>query len=239
MITPFVHLHPILAGSAIVLALGLLVIWRLVRYGLSTWSTPEEVAMALPGDDLLPKAEQILVDDQSITINAPASAIWPHMAQTGLDRAGFYSFDWLERLCTFNIHNVYTPHPEWLLRPGDYHLYHQWGIGCTIQEVSPNHHFTSLSDSRRPSQLPGRWPLHWPGTDFAWTWNFVLIERPDGSTRLLTRAHCFYSNRNPIKNFLVLFLFGLPSIVMVSRMLKTFKEVAEGRHPKARRSATI
>lgn len=230
---PLQH-HPLLATLAAVLVLGLLVVWRLYRYGMSTWSTPEEVAMTLPGDDLIPRGEQVLVDNQAITIQAPASAIWPHVAQTGQDRAGFYSFDWLERLCTFDIHNVYVPRPEWLLQPGDYHLYHQRGIGCEIQEVVPFHHFTSLSDSRKPSDLPGRWPLHWPGTDFAWTWNFVLQERPDGSTRLLTRAHCFYSHRNPVKDFLILFGFGLPSIVMVTRMLRTFKEVAEGRHPQAR-----
>jgi hypothetical protein len=234
VIIPFVKLHPVLAGLAIALVLGLCIIWALVRYGMSTWSTPAEVAMALPGDELIASKDHVLVDNQSITINAPVSAIWPHMAQTGQDRAGFYSFDWLERLCTFNIRNVYTPHPEWILKPGDYHLYHQWGIGCEVKEVRPGHYFTSLSDSRKPSGKPGRWPLHWPGTDFAWTWNFCLIEQPDGSTRLLTRAHCFYSNRNFIKNFLILFLFGLPSIVMVTRMLKTFKDVAEGRHPKAR-----
>jgi hypothetical protein len=226
--------HPILAGLGVACVLGLLFVWLLYRYGMSTWSTAQEVALALPGDDLIDRLDQVLVDNQAITIHAPAAAIWPHIAQTGQDRAGFYSFDWLERLFTFDIHNVYTPHPEWLLRPGDYHRYHQAGIGCEIQEVVPFHYFTSLSDSRHPSGKPGRWPLHWPGTDFAWTWNFVLIEQPDHTTRLLTRAHCFYSNRNPVKDVLILLLFGLPSIVMVTKMLKTFKAVAEGRHPKAR-----
>ena len=229
----FIQHHPILLALAFFLVLGVGVILLLIQYGRSTWSTPEEVAMALPGDDLIAKEDHILVDDQSITINAPAAKIWPYMAQTGQDRAGFYSFDWLERMFGFDIHNIYSLHPEWLLEPGDYHRYHQWGIGCEVKEVAPGRYFTSLSDSRNPSEKSGRWALHWPGTEFAWTWNFVLLEQPDGSTRLMTRAQCFYSNRNPLKDLFVLFVFGLPSIVMVSRMLKTFKRVAEGNHPLA------
>lgn len=146
---PLIQHHPFLTALIVAALLGLLVLWLLVRYGLSTWSTPEEVAMALPGDDLIAKGDQVLVDDQAITIHAPASAIWPHMIQTGQDRAGFYSFDWLERLCTFDIHNDFTLRPQWVLKPGDIHIYHQWGIGTRITEVVPGQYFRFFRESVR------------------------------------------------------------------------------------------
>ena len=78
-----------------------------VRWG----TTPAERAGRLPGDELAPDARYRV--DHAITIHAPASAVWPWLAQLGQDRGGFYSYDWLERLIGDRIHNADRIHPEW------------------------------------------------------------------------------------------------------------------------------
>ena len=51
--------------------------------------------MPLPGDaeprDLARELQH------AVTIDAPADEVWAWLVQLGQDRAGFYSYDWLER----------------------------------------------------------------------------------------------------------------------------------------------
>src|SRR5581483_6946381 len=75
-------------------------------------STPEERAMALPGDTAAPSA----YFTRAITIDAPTSAVWRWLLAIGQDRAGFYSNDWLENLIGGDIHNADTLRPEWRQR---------------------------------------------------------------------------------------------------------------------------
>jgi hypothetical protein len=82
-----------------------------VRWG----TTPEERVVSLPGDDVLPVDARYRID-HAITIHAPASAIWPWIAQLGQDRGGFYSYDWLERAVGDRIQNADRIHPEWQQR---------------------------------------------------------------------------------------------------------------------------
>jgi hypothetical protein len=82
-------------------------------------TTADERVASLPGDELAPNARYRI--DHAITIHAPANAVWPWIAQLGQDRAGFYSYDWLERLFGDDIHNADRIHPEWQQRqPGDF-----------------------------------------------------------------------------------------------------------------------
>jgi hypothetical protein len=65
---------------------------------MATWgSSPEETTRELPGDDLVP--DPVMRVTRSITIAAPAAAVWPWIAQIGstrLGRAGWYSYDRLD-----------------------------------------------------------------------------------------------------------------------------------------------
>jgi hypothetical protein len=78
-----------------------------VRWG----TTREERSLVLPGDELAPDAHYRV--DHGITIHAPASAVWPWLAQLGQGRGGFYSYDWLERAFGDDIRNADRVHPEW------------------------------------------------------------------------------------------------------------------------------
>jgi hypothetical protein len=86
--------------------------WFGIRPWIANWgSTPAERQMALPGDALHPDPSRQTT--QAITINAPAGVVWQWLVQIGQDRAGFYSYTWLENLIGCDIHNADTIHPEW------------------------------------------------------------------------------------------------------------------------------
>jgi hypothetical protein len=74
-------------------------------------ATDAERAMRLLGDELVPEAHYRM--DHAITIQAPADSVWPWLVQIGQDRAGFYSYDALERAIGDDIHNADRIHPEW------------------------------------------------------------------------------------------------------------------------------
>lgn len=79
-------------------------------------ATDEEVAMALPGDEISEGAAA----NHAITIDAPIEDVWPWLVQIGQDRAGFYSYSWLENLVGADIHNSDRIVPEWqFLTEGD------------------------------------------------------------------------------------------------------------------------
>jgi hypothetical protein len=82
----------------------------------------ETAARTYPGDELVP--EPVWDWTHGIEIDAPASAVWPWIAQIGADRAGFYSYQWLENLAGCNVRNAEVVHPEWAARVGDELLLH-------------------------------------------------------------------------------------------------------------------
>ena len=87
------------------------------RWYLRWGATDEEVRRPLPGDapDLRTSSTR------AITINAPASEVWKWLVQIGQDRAGFYSYDFLENLVRADIHNADQIVPEWQSRAtGDF-----------------------------------------------------------------------------------------------------------------------
>lgn len=77
-----------------------------------TWgSTRTDRVATLPGDRLVDPANYRM--DRVVTIHAPADSVWPWLVQIGQDRAGFYSYDRLERMFGAGIRNADRIHPEW------------------------------------------------------------------------------------------------------------------------------
>lgn len=80
-------------GMALAAALaGPVLVWRLWDWG----ATPAERHRALPGDALVPAPR--IRSTRAVRIAAPPGAIWPWLVQIGWRRAGWYSYDTLERL---------------------------------------------------------------------------------------------------------------------------------------------
>jgi hypothetical protein len=77
------------------------------RWGLSA----EEAAHPLPGDEIAPGAN--LVTTRAITIHAPASKVWPWLAQIGQEKGALYSFERLENLAKCQMKNAGRIVPEW------------------------------------------------------------------------------------------------------------------------------
>jgi hypothetical protein len=144
-------------------------------------ATAEEVAAELPGDDLVePGAPRTT---RAVTIDAPAEAIWPWLAQIGEDRGGFYSYDWLERLAGARIHNADVVHPEWQEpRVGDtVWLARRYGQRASqvVAAIEPKSHLVLMSapDFERVQR----------GEKAFGSWAFYLRPR-NGQTRLLARG---------------------------------------------------
>jgi hypothetical protein len=177
---------------------------------LMSWgATPEEVAMALPGDELVPGPVSYFT--RGITIEAPSSAVWRWIVQIGQDRGGFYSNTWLENLTGANIHNADAIHPEWQQRAiGDrVPLARPDLLGGVLSAVSHTD-IVALEPERMIANIPGR---------------FVLRALDEHSTRLLFRESI--QSQGPV---VARWLAWDPMhFVMVQRMLRGIKERAEGR----------
>jgi hypothetical protein len=89
----------------------------LVRSRILNWgATSAERRMQLPGDDI---ASGMPPDyTKAVTIQAPPEAVWPWLAQIGDHRAGFYSYDWIERfLFLGTVHYIEGTHSATRIHP--------------------------------------------------------------------------------------------------------------------------
>ncbi|HEX7281518.1 MAG TPA: hypothetical protein VF239_05645 [Vicinamibacterales bacterium] len=187
-----------------------MVLWPVHR----AWgSTPGEYAIALPGDgaDRNP-AIQI---QHAVTVNAPPEAVWPWLAQLGQDRAGFYSYDWLERAFGVDIRNVKELRPEWQARAeGDFVPATQPGY-LGMFEDSLGWRVTKLE--------PGRAMVleHWGA--------FVLQPTSDGKTRFIVRSTISHERIPAWQAALNMMAFQLPHFIMERKMMLQIKQLAEQR----------
>ena len=72
-----------------IIAAGLITTWAaLRRLGRRSGASPAEIALTLPGDDLV--VDPTLVCDRVATMPVASAALWPWVVQLGKDRAGWY-----------------------------------------------------------------------------------------------------------------------------------------------------
>jgi hypothetical protein len=161
-------------------------------------ATCEELTKPLPGDELV--EHPAVQSTRAVTVEAPPEAVWPWLAQVGQDRAGFYSYDWLENLAGCEMHNAGEIHPEWQERER----------GDTV----PLHPLNGLRVVRfEPSRVLAL--EHWGA--------FVLEPRGSDCTRLIARGRAA-RGFGAIANALLL---EIPHFVMERKMLLGIKERAE------------
>jgi hypothetical protein len=177
---------------------------RLLRRRILDWgSTPAEAAARLPGDELLADADGVAT--RAITIDAPADAVWPWLAQMGPSpRGGAYTYDWIENLFGLNMHSADEVLPEYQ-HP---EVGEGFGYGpnrMRFRRVEPPHVVALQS------------------VDGNWVWSFVLRER-HGRTRLLSRNRF----RLPtLKDRIGMIAMEPGSLVMERKMLKGIRARAE------------
>lgn len=129
--------------------------------------------MVLVGDP--PLGESHYRIDHAVTIRAPVDSVWPWLVQIGQDRAGFYSYDRLERGIGAQIRNADVVVPGWQNRK----------VGDLVRAVQPDYLggiFGSELGWRVKQIEPGRALVlrNWGA--------FVLEPTDSGSTRLHIRT---------------------------------------------------
>lgn len=88
------------------------VYWLGIYPWMENWgSTAVERQMPLVGDDLYP--DHTALATKALTINAPPDVVWQWLVQIGQDRAGFYTYTWLENIVGADIHNTNEIRLEW------------------------------------------------------------------------------------------------------------------------------
>ena len=76
------------------------------------WGAPgKDQTRPLLGDDAW--IGGVVTGTRAVTIEAPPEKVWPWLVQIGQDRAGFYSYAWLENLVFADIHNTFEIRPAW------------------------------------------------------------------------------------------------------------------------------
>jgi hypothetical protein len=181
-----------------------LVYWLILRRRILNWGATEAEAEArLPGDELLEEADGVAT--RAVTIDAPASAVWPWIVQMGPSpRGGAYTYDWIENLLGLSMHSADQVLPEYQHpRIGD-----TLGYGknrMRFERIEPEHVLAIRSE------------------DGNWVWSFVLTER-HGGTRLISRNRF----RLPSLTARIGMIPMEPgSLVMEHRMLRGIKRRAE------------
>ena len=139
----------------------------LLRPPILNWgATDVEASARLPGDELLEDADGVAT--RAITIDAPASAVWPWIAQMGPSpRGGAYTYDWIENLLGLDMHSANRVLPE----------YQQPQVGDTLGYGKNRMRFERVEPQR---------VLATRSEEGNWVWTFVLDEQ-DGRTRLISR----------------------------------------------------
>jgi hypothetical protein len=162
-------------------AVGLyLMVGLLLRPWYATWgATAAEVHGPLAGDGIVPDAAAQLT--LAIDIAAPPAAVWLWLIQMGVDRAGLYTYTWMENgVMGLGVENADRIHPEWQdLKPGDLIAftpedYRGGRSGPLVVTLVPNEELL-LCTGEEVADCPG-------------TWQFVLHDRDDGTTRLVFRG---------------------------------------------------
>ena len=187
---------------------------RQLRWG----ATPEEVVAVLPGDAILPTAD--LVATRAIGVAAPATAVWPWLAQMGQGRGGLYSYDWLENLVGCQMHSADEIVEQWQdIKVGDAFRLHP-DVALRIGEVDPPRALVV-----RGGVAPdGRTTDEAAAAPYDFTWAFVLTEQGPDRSRLIVRER--YQYLAPWTPLLVEPVSAI-SFVMTQRMLRGIGERAE------------
>jgi hypothetical protein len=136
-------------------------------------ATEEEVRATLPGDEFAPDPKTNAT--HAITIDAPPEDVWPWLVQIGTDKAGFYSYSWLENLAGCHLKNADRIVPGWQdLHAGDRVRLHP-RVALEVKVIEPN----------RTLVLDRDWSFH--------------LRPLDGGrrTRLIIRSRGYFENPAP------------------------------------------
>jgi hypothetical protein len=195
-----------------------------------TWgATEEECARTWPGDEFTPHTRGVCT--RAVTINATPEQIWPWILQTGQDRAGFYSYTWLENLFRAKMRNTYELVPAWQDRRvgDDLWLAYKKNYGglarMTIARLDPFRAMVTVAHDDRESALQAQWAPHG-------CWNFLLHPVDARHTRLIMRS--IMPERATLLDHVNELFFDPAHFIMERKMMLNVKRLAEQDPKRAR-----
>jgi hypothetical protein len=211
--------HRILLAAGAVVALSAAARPRLRNWG----STPHDRTRTLPGDGLI--ADERWACTMAITIAAPAAAVWPWLAQMGGDRAGWYSFDHLDRGGRPSAREL---DPRWTpAREGDRLVTVPGRSWFDVVGAEPGRSLilrASLDLRGRPFDPRAGRPRGFVDS----RWEFFLDPQADGSTRLIART-AGASGPRPWTDIMDVAFWHPAHVIMQIRQLRQLKRRAEER----------
>lgn len=211
-----------LAGAAGMLADLATPFLRGVR---SHWGLDEATAaQALPGDALVPEPRWQWT--HGIEIDAAPDEVWPWVAQIGVGRGGFYSYQWLENLAGCGVTNAERVHPEWELTLGDPLVLHPKMPPLRIAAIERGRFLVAHGAPDEAARAAGR-----PWT--AASWLFLVEPLEGGRTRLISRFRTAYSDDLATRLAAGPTLTEAVGFVMDRQMLRGVKERVERRRQAA------
>ena len=186
-------------GALIVLfALYFLVVrpWHL-RWG----ATDDEVAMSLPGDDLIQGAQSAT---RAITVDAAPGDIWPWLVQLGYGKAGWYSYDWIDNDFKRSANRIIPEYQD--LGIGD-RILMMPGMGFDVVSIDPPRSIVSVLE------------------DGSTSWCLALHPMAGGGTRLVSRWRPKFEITPATVLMTVLAEPG--TFIMEQKMLRTIRDRVE------------
>jgi hypothetical protein len=221
------------------------VVARLLDQWRRTWGvTPIEAIKPFPGDDLVPNAASS--ETRGITIDAPASAVWPWLVQMGYGRGGWYSYDQVD----MGTPSATTILPELQqLAVGDLLPTHPGG-GFKVRVLDAERALVVYTDTAlvqrqleearasgaeaatRNVQATGAAMAAAQPGEFAVSWAFVLEPLDGDRSRLVERVRAWFGvGEQPWMRY-TLPLMGLGVFVMVRRQLLGIRARVERATPR-------
>ncbi len=206
-----------IGGAAIIAADFLTPFMRSTR---SHWGLDEATASrTYPGDDIVPLPRWQWT--HGIDIERACEEVWPWIAQIGADRAGFYSYQWLENVAGCGLRNAEAIHPEWELREGDALVLHPKMPPLRVVDVRPGRGLVASAPADEAAREEGR---PWAAV----TWAFLLEPLGAHRCRFVSRYRCATSDDLATRLSLGPTIVEPIGFAMDRRMLLGVKQRAEG-----------
>jgi hypothetical protein len=175
------------------------------RWHLTWGANADEVAGAMPGDELLPVAQ--FQATRAITIDAPPAKVWPWLTQVGFGRAGFYSYDLLDNL---GRPSATTLLPFWQ---------HPWPGDIAAPMTRPS----TVDTAFVFGPIVENEHMVWSKPNSTWAWRLTPL---DGHrTRLVTRLRQRYQLTPALP--ITVGLMELADFPMMRQMLRGIRSRAE------------
>lgn len=199
--------------------MGGLLLTPFLRRARSHWGLDRKAATQVyPGDDIV--RDPTWSWTHGIEIDASAADVWPWIAQISSDKAGFYSYQWLENLAGCAIENADAIHPNWAITEGDELRMHPKMPPLKAVSVEPGRYFVVHGPADKQAQERGD-----PWVEVSWL--FFLEPLSDRRCRFISRYRCATSPDRATRLQFGPTLLEPIGFAMDRRMLIGVKERAE------------